>query len=270
MERHARADVVLGMLPPYEASPWLGMGLVLVRGLLHEAGIEARIQRFLDDPTQSPEPVIEASLETAWKEPSLEARLARAGKVVDENPEWSQPLLHTLAGAPERVVGLSVWRHNADVTLELTRRLRAMRPDATIVLGGPEATTNGNELAQEWIDAVVGPRAESVAGEVMRAAIDRTLDRVADLDNVWVHPRHRGTQRPGALRHGAMPALPRMQYEGVLSLFRGDWLPDVPFLLSERRWSASARAEPLGDLAGGCRWLGRKHTEIGAALPATR
>lgn len=232
MERGATTGVVLGMLPPYEASPWLGMGLVLVRGLLHEAGIASRIQRFLDDPTQSPEAVVEASLLTAWKEPALEERLARAREIVDTNPEWAQPLLHTLAAAPEPVVGLSVWRHNADVTLEVARRLRELSPDKTIVLGGPEATTNGADLAREWIDVVVGTRAESVAGEVMRAAIDRTLDRVADLDNVWVHARHRGAHRLGALRHVAMPALPRMRYEDVLSLFRGDWLPDVPFLLN--------------------------------------
>ncbi len=218
------------MLPPYEASPWLGMGLVLVGGLLEEAGIGARALRFLDDPTDTPADVMDAAARTAWSSPPMDDRLARIEALARRHAGWFDALLDRLAAVPEPVLGLSVWRHNADVTLTLTRRLKERRPDLLVVLGGPEAVTFAGDLQQPWVDAVASRRAESVAVPLFRAALAGRLGEVS-LEGVWVNPRH-GTPPAAPPPRLDSPRIPPIDYTRHVALVRGTPAPDVPFLLS--------------------------------------
>jgi len=225
------AAIALAMLPPYEASPWLSMGLVLIRGLLAEAGISAHILRLLDDPTASPEAVIDTSAHTAWSSPPLEERLARIGDIAHAHAPFFQSLLDQLATLEQPILGLSVWRHNADVTLEITRRLKLLRPDLTIVLGGPESVTSPHDLAQPWIDAVVSQRAEAVAVPVFRALLHKTPADAA-LEGVWLNPRSLPTPHTSPSPRPETGPIPPLDYRTLLELVRVNPKPDIPFLLN--------------------------------------
>ncbi|MCC6873671.1 MAG: B12-binding domain-containing radical SAM protein [Sandaracinaceae bacterium] len=224
-------DVVLAVPPPYLSRPWLGAGLPLLAGLLANDGIRARIPRFLDDPYAVPEALVAAAHELQWGYLPLDERTARMRELAAREEAFFERLLDRLTAGGERVFGLSVWRTNVDVVLELARRLRDRDPDCTIVLGGPEASESTEDVKQDCVDVVVTGAAEGVIAPVMRALLEGEPLRAGEWDNVWVHPRH-GQTRSLLRKSAAMPPLPKIDYAGIVPMLADDLDPRVPVLLN--------------------------------------
>src|SRR5262245_14523337 len=194
-------DLVLAIAPPYLASPWMGIGVPLLHGVLAAEGLRARVVRFLDDPLDTPEDIVDTSTTTLWGDPTFEERMEAIGRLAVRHAAWFDRMLDLLLAGPEKIFGFSIWRHNADVTFELTRRLKAARPDCIIVLGGPEALESVDELAQEWVDVVVAGPAEGLVAQLVRACLAGEVRKMAAFEGVWINPRHRPAVH--LLRHRA-------------------------------------------------------------------
>ena len=230
---HSRpvGDVVLANPPPYRMLPWLGMGIPLVSALLEQHGISSRIVRFLDDPNATPRDICEASEEVMWGNPPLDERLTRIRALAETHNDFFDLLVSRLLAGPERVFGFSTWRLNADVVIELARRVKLRRPDAFIVIGGPEATAFPADFHREWIDVVVVNGSEGALGPVFRALLDGRIADAAIWEKVWINPRH-GATRPANAKLVGMPPMPRIDYAPIVPLFLSDPEPVIPALLN--------------------------------------
>ncbi len=81
-------------------------------------------------------------------------------------------LVARAAASPARVFGFSVLYTNEHASLAFARRLKAARPDAVVVLGGPQAAraANGHALAADpAVDFVVDGEGEVTFVELLRA-----------------------------------------------------------------------------------------------------
>lgn len=224
-------DVVLSVVPPYLSLPWLGAGIPLLSALLEQGGITTRVVRYLDDPYGSPREVVGRALLMHWADAPIEERAAEMRAIADRNTEFFDLILSRLLAGPERVFGFSVWRINADVVLEVARRLRERRPDAYIMLGGPEASEATPDLRRDWIDAVVTGAAEGVICDVSKAFLERRPADAAVWENVWVNPRHAPDESVKKKR-AVSPPIPRIDYTRLVPLHLGDPLPEFPMLLN--------------------------------------
>lgn len=188
--------------------------------------------RFLDHPMDVPKEIFDASIETLWSAPTLEERMSRARGLASTNEAFYARLLDVLLAGPETLFGFSVWRHNADLTLELTRRLKERRPDAIVVFGGPEAIEAPSDLGQPWVDVIIGTGAESLAPLVFGALLARDLDEVGAWEGVWLNPTLRKTKRLTLRSAPALPPIPSIDYAPILPLLIGDPEPAVPVLMN--------------------------------------
>jgi radical SAM superfamily enzyme YgiQ (UPF0313 family) len=224
-------DVVLAVLPPYLSLPWLGAGIPVISALLEQAGILTRVVRFLDDPYDSPREVVDRASLMHWSDATIEERAARMREIADRNPDFVELILSRLLASSERVFGFSVWRINVDVVLEITRRLKERRPDAYIMLGGPEASEAPDDLQRDWLDVVITGAAEGVVCDVAGALLAGRPSDAAVWDNVWVNPRH----ADGCVRESKRPQtvpIPRIDYARLVPLHLGDPSPEIPMLLN--------------------------------------
>lgn len=225
------ADIVLAKTPPYMTDPWLPAGFPLIASLLRSEGISTRIVRFLEDPRDVPAAVLDAVQPTMIGDPTLAERTARMRAVAEANPAFFDGLLARVLEGPQRVFGFSVWRDNVDVLLELLPRLKAARPEALVILGGPETAESYEELRLDCVDVIVKGAAEAVVVPVMQALLDGRPAAAARYEDVWVHPRH----APGVHLHRLRPEpppLPRIDYRGIVPLVVGDPRPFLPVLLN--------------------------------------
>ena len=218
-------DVVLCNLPPYNAQPWLSMGVVLHAALLAEAGIRASILRPLDPPFLVPPSVAHASRLTLTFDPPLGERLQRMDAAARQWPRFFDAIVDELLAGGESVICLSIFRNNVDLTLEVALKLKRKRPSVRIVLGGPEAVEEPAPLCLPFIDAVVGLDAETVIVPLVRGLLDGKLPA---LPHVW---------RPGAGEPPpALPSppleVPRIDYRAIMPLYVGDPVRSVPLLLN--------------------------------------
>jgi hypothetical protein len=231
--RHSvpEGDLVLAIAPPYLASPWMGIGVPLLHGVLAAESLTARVVRFLDDPLDTPEDIVDTCTTTLWGDPTFDERMTAMRRLADRHGAWFDRMLELLLAGPEKVFGFSIWRHNADVTIELTRRLKAARPDCIIIFGGPEALESLEELTQDWIDVVVAGAAEGLVGKLVRACLEGEVRKMAAFEGVWIHPRHRPAVH--LLRHRAeIPPLSPIDYKTLLPLFLVERWQSVPVLLN--------------------------------------
>lgn len=229
--RHSvpRGDVVLSSIPPYGTQPWLSMGVVLHHAMLAAAGIIARVVRPLDPPFTVPDDVAHSSLTTLTFDPPMAARLRAMSEAYETSPDFFDHIVDDLLLGGERVIGLSVFRNNVDVSLHVAKLIKERRPSAIVVLGGPEAIEDPAELLLPFIDVVVGRDAERIIVPLMRSLLGGRLDRAAALHNVWVHEQ----REPPELRpQGPIPPLPVIDYGPLMPLFVGDPEPTVPMLLN--------------------------------------
>lgn len=226
-----QGDVVLSVVPPYLSLPWLGAGIPLLSALLEQAGMLTRVVRFLDDPYSAPPEVVARATFMHWSDAPLAERAARMQEIAERNSDFFDLILSRLLAGPERVFGFSVWRINADVVLEVTRQLKLLRPDAYIMLGGPEASEATADLQREWIDVVVTGAAEGVVCNVATALLGKRPADAAIWDNVWVNPLH--ATDPHLVRQRAQnPPIPRIDYTRLIPLHLGDPSPEIPMLLN--------------------------------------
>jgi Radical SAM superfamily len=275
-----QGDVVLAVVPPYLSLPWLGAGIPLLSALLEQAGILTRVVRFLDDPYSSPPEVVAQASLMHWSDAPLPERAARMQEIAERNSEFFELILSRLLAGPERVFGFSVWRINADVVLEVTRQLKLRRPDAYIMLGGPEASEATDDLKREWIDAVVTGAAEGVVCSVASSFVEKRPADAAVWENVWLNPLHAAD--PHLVRKRAeIPPIPRIDYTRLVPLHLGDPSPEIPMLLNvgcpfrcsfcvnttlypELEWGSTQRlVEEMGEVAR----VWKESFEDGAAPP---
>lgn len=223
---------MLAICPPYPANPWLGIGIPLIASILAKAEIRSRIVRFLDDRFGSPLPLAQSAIDTLWNDVSIERRLSEIDRLVGEFPEFFDDLVATLLAGPERVFGFSVWRHNADVTLELARRLKRLRPGCLIVLGGPEAIESPGDLMLPCVDVIVKGSAEALVVQVMESVL---AGRVADLgvwEDVWINPRFEAEPTVERRKAPSTPPIPTIDYTDVIPLLVGDPRATIPVILN--------------------------------------
>src|SRR5579862_1287668 len=230
---HSRpiGDVVLASPPPYRMLPWLGMGIPFVSALLEQHGLSSRIVRFLDDPEAAPAEFGDFGDEVMWGNPPLADRMARMRALAAARADFFELLLTRLLAGPEGVFGFSAWRLNADVIIELTRQLKERRPEALIVIGGPEATVSPGDFDHPWVDVVVMNGGEGAIGPVFQALVENRPADAAGWDKVWVNPAHVGLTPPVAKR-APVPTMPRVDYAPIVPLFLADPKPVIPVLLN--------------------------------------
>lgn len=222
---------MLSVVPPYLSLPWLGAGIPLISALLEQAGMLTRVVRFLDDPYSSPPEVVDRATLMHWSDAPLDERAARMQEIANRNADFFDLILSRLLAGPERVFGFSVWRINADVVLEVTRQLKLLRPEAYIMLGGPEASEATADLQREWIDVVVTGAAEGVVCSIATALLEKRPGDAAIWENVWVNPVH--VSEPNLVRQRAKaPPLPRIDYTRLVPLHLGDPSVQIPMLLN--------------------------------------
>lgn len=202
-------DVALCALPPFAVQPWLSMGVALHAALLERAGMRARVVRPLAPPFDVPETVADASLRTFAFDPPMPARLEAMARAYEAEPAWFDRLVDELLACGAPVVGLSIFRNNVDVSLQIARLAKARDPRVRIVLGGPEAIEDGEALRLPWVDAVVGLDAEATLAPLARALLDGTLPQ----------------PQPA-------PPRPAIDYAALLPLLVGEREPVVPLLLN--------------------------------------
>ncbi len=79
-------------------------------------------------------------------------------------------LTRLLVSLPESVVALSVWDPTFPFVVEATRVAKLLRPELRFILGGPAASTVGDEAiaAFPWLDAVVLGEGESRIAPLLR------------------------------------------------------------------------------------------------------
>lgn len=224
-------DVVLASLPPYFQIPWLAGGIPLLATKLEMNGIKPRIPRFLDKPFDSPQEVVDLMHRTLWGDPSVEERLSSIRTAAEHHQPFFENLLERLLAGPERVFGFSVWRINADVVLEVARQLKERRPDAHVILGGPETSECGADLQLPWIDAVVVGPGDALITPVMRAFLDGRPTDAGSWENVWLNPAL-GPRR-SLLRKRAEPEqIPKIDYSLIVPLHYDDPEATIPVILN--------------------------------------
>jgi hypothetical protein len=223
-------DVVLSNLPPYNTQPWLATGVVLHAALLAQVGLRARIVRPIDPPFVVPRGVMHASSMTLTFDPSIDARIAAIDAEYGTDSAFFDGIVDELAAGGERIIGLSVWRNNVDVTLKVARRLKARDPRMFVILGGPEAIDDPAVLRLPWIDAVLGIDAERVLVAVVEALLAGRPERAAGLPNVWLNPRLGVGNAPRGVADPSSPTVPPIDYASLLPLLIGDDEPTVPLL----------------------------------------
>jgi radical SAM superfamily enzyme YgiQ (UPF0313 family) len=205
------------------------MGVVLHHAMLADAGIRARVVRPLDPPFTVPDDVAHASLTTLTFDPPMGARLRAMSDAYDVGPTFFDSIVDDLLVGGERVIGLSVFRNNVDVSLQVAKLVKERRPSAIVVLGGPEAIEAPSDLLLPFVDVVVGRDAECIIVPLMRSLLEGRLDRAVVLRNVWLHE---DGEPPGLRSPVPTPPLPVIDYTQLMSLFVGDPEPTVPMLLN--------------------------------------
>ena len=225
-------DIVLAHCPPYLSRPWLAAGLPFLSAILERGGITSRIVRLLEDPFSSPISVVERGRELQWLDPPLSERLSHIRQIAEHERGFFAQILSRLLAGPERVFGFSVWRPNVDIVLEVTRQLKLQRPDAFVVLGGPEANESPFDLRRDWIDAVITGLAEGVIEPVARAFLNGEPATAAIWENVWLNPRHGGDVICDSPRKPMAPAIPKVDYSTIVPMMLDDADARIPVLLN--------------------------------------
>jgi hypothetical protein len=226
------AQVALAVAPPYYSNLWLGMGLPLLDGLLAEAGVRATLVHIADDVWHTL-PQLETYATLRMLRP---VTLAETTACL-ETPEvraWLERAAERLAQGPERIFGLSVWRHNVDASLAIAKHLKHLRPDAVVVLGGPHAVEDPASCEAPWIDAIIHGQAEALAAAVFNALLTNNCAPIADLQGIWLHPRH-GPHTP-TLAPLPPNALPDIDYASLVPFIAQTATvahkPHIPMLLN--------------------------------------
>jgi radical SAM superfamily enzyme YgiQ (UPF0313 family) len=229
-DSQARGDIVLATPPPYLSQPWLGAGPPLLAALLKKGGIETRIARLLERPYDVPRELYDHGQLLEWTHPTLEARFSWTASFVREHPGFFEGMIQRLLAGGERIIGLSAWRPNVDVVLELARQIKLRAPERFILLGGPEAAESPDDVRQEYVDAVVTGTVEGTIVHVVRAFLDGEPREAGRWADVWINPRH---GQPAALRRSAVvPPTPRIDYSTVVPMMVEDPDPIIPLLLN--------------------------------------
>jgi hypothetical protein len=210
---------------------WLPMGIPLITALLDQVGVTSRVVRIQDAPSLPSHDLVELIYETLYRNPSLDLRLHRIRTIAERETGFFDLILSRLLAGPERVFGFSVWRMNADITLEVARRLKEHRPEALIVFGGPEVSESASDFYQDWVDVVVWGSAESVVVPVVQALLDRQPAEASIWDNVWVNPKHDPGRR-SPTQHGKQPPIPRIDYTTLVPLQVGAARPSFPVMMN--------------------------------------
>lgn len=119
---------------------------------------------------------------------------------------WVEELAQTLASGPTRIVGASSMFQQHCASLAVLRRLKELRPEVTVMLGGANCEGVMGKAAFErfpWLDAVVCGEADDVIVELVRSIL---AQRPAELpEGVLQRGRAAGGGRPLVQDLDALP-----------------------------------------------------------------
>lgn len=224
-------DLVLAVLPPFFNHNWLGAGIVRIAHMLTGNGISPRIPRLFETQGCFPESVVMASHRTSALDIELSTRLETIRAIVPTEPDFFNQILDGLLAGPERLFAFSVWRTNVDITLEICRQIKEKRPEASIILGGPEAIERGHELQGLWVDAVVSGSGEDVIVPMVQAFLDGQGGRCRRLASTWVAAEHLDDGGPLA-EFQSVSEIGPVDYESIFPLIIEDSQPELPTVLN--------------------------------------
>lgn len=227
----ASGDLVLSVMPPFFHATWLGAGLVRIAHVLGQHALVPRVVRPREDVRHVPLELTHAALAALSLAEPIGARTEATERLAETHGEFFDDLLQQLLAGPERVFAFSVWRTNVDVTLEVCRRLKAARPDAFIVLGGPEAIECGESLRVPFVDVVVSGAGDTVIVPLVTALLDGAPGRARALPSVWVSERHPAATGPLAPTTPASEWAP-VDFSSLVPLVLADAQPRLPVVLN--------------------------------------
>lgn len=232
--RHSipRGDVVLANLPLYGTQPWLSNGVVHLSGLLRSAGLRARVLRPRGALGEAPTAVFAAAYRTFLRDPTMAERLDAMARCYDEVPWYFDEIVDALLEGGESVIALSVFRNSVDVTLQVTRLLKARAPSRLVVLGGPEAIEEPEALRLPWIDVVVGRGAERVWLPLVRALLDRRPRSLPAHPSLWYGDALAGPRLVSLASELPPPPPSSVDYASLISLVADDDCPTMPVFLN--------------------------------------
>ena len=104
--------------------------------------------------------------------------------------ERAVDMAEKIVGAEPKVVGIGVYIWNVDVVQRLVRIVRQIRPDVSIVLGGPEVSYEQEQ--QAWLkdaDYVICGEGEEAFSAAVSAALSAIVRRFASFRaprQVWI------------------------------------------------------------------------------------
>jgi radical SAM superfamily enzyme YgiQ (UPF0313 family) len=233
--RHSlpEGDVVLVHAPPHGTQPWIAMGVVLHHAILARAGIRPRVVRLLDHLDSVPRGVLESSMFTFLRDPSMDDRLAAMAREQANTPAFFEGMLDVLLAGPEKIFAFSLWRNNADVSLWLAKLLKERRPSSFVILGGPEPIEETEPYRLPWVDAILGTGSEGSLLPLALAVLAGKPARIAALPSVWLNPAL-GADVTQDLRKQDRPpqSLPEIDYAPLIPLLVGDPNATIPILLN--------------------------------------
>lgn len=123
-----------------------------------------------------------------------------------------------LALSPE-VVGFTCYLWNIDRNVDIAQRLKAVRPDLRILLGGPEITADNSwVLDHPAVDFAVIGEGEQTFVELLQARLQDDIPRAA-IPGLWISPRWtEGVRQLPAFRQPLSPldAVSSPYLEGIL------------------------------------------------------
>lgn len=166
-----KGALVLASLPVLKGP--MPLGLIALSGFLENRFIPHRVL----DATQHShhvETILQGHAERAvlLDEPSRVRREALA-QALRKWPDILDYYASILAEGGERVVGLSLFRTNADLSVLVAQRLKKIHPDRLVVLGGPELLGRGKEYAElECVDAAVEGEGEFHLLTIVHSALE--------------------------------------------------------------------------------------------------
>ena len=202
----------------------------------------------------------------------LQAALRRAGFTVELRDVQAQREIADDVDALARfmdcdvpLLGVSVMADRLPLALLALERVRRVRPEQVIILGGPGPTEVAGALLNRfpWIDAVAEGEGEETVVEAARALRDRAPSGLRGIAGLWVRADGRAQRPQRRPRVADLDALAYPQWADVdlsafdsLSIVTSRGCPfDCTFCSAAAIWGERTCVRSLGGMLQEIRWL---------------
>jgi radical SAM superfamily enzyme YgiQ (UPF0313 family) len=230
---HLPGEVAFTFLPPLENWFPLPIGSILLTQKLLESGIPARVINNNPLTDKAPDVLFKHGSRNFYLDLTMEERQREIREVRRVFPAFFERILDRLLSGSERIFGFTVFRINADTTMEVCRLLKERRPDAVVMLGGPEIAVEPFDLRQDFADVLVYQNALSMIVPIVRTILDGKMAELETYPDIWVHPRHLPRRSTPVEKRTFNPTpLPMVDYRPYLPFMKNDSRAVVPLLLN--------------------------------------